>query len=138
MPTYFDINIPVNAGGGTFALIACAVCGAMIRNMDVARAMHADWHDNMPKGAASGSVANPASIGIGATADVVVPLSKTMSSASYSAAPTLLAATSTLLGTVSIVGVVAQTTTSVTIRVKNGGLSTLAANAVVLGVIAVG
>lgn len=137
MPTYFDVNTPVNSGGGTFALISCATCGGLVRNTEVARALHADWHDNPPKSAASGTVANSATIGIGATADIVVPLSRTMPNATYSAAPTLLAATATLLGTVSIVGVIAQSTTTVTIRVKNSGLSVLSAGALTVGVIAV-
>lgn len=139
---YFDTNISVNNANDTSnpAQVFCLVCGVRVRNMDSARTLHAAWHDSIPAGivAATGSVGNPNSIGIGASADITVLLNKAMPNTTYAASPMLLTATGTLLGTVAIVGVISQTAVSVTVRVKNNGLSILAANAVVIGVIAVG
>jgi hypothetical protein len=140
VPTYFDAAIPVDPSGGSFttSLVNCNVCGVFIKNTDAARSGHANWHDSVPKGASSGMVSNQAVVNAAATADIIVPLSRTMANTTYSASPILLSASGTLLGTVSVVGIQVQTTTSVTVRIKNTGLSSLAVGSVAIGVIAVG
>lgn len=71
-------------------------------------------------------VANlPASLAAGATTNVVVTLSKSMGSTAYSVGYGLSGGQS-LLGSLQAVGVVAQTATTVTVAVKNAGLTGLA------------
>ncbi len=68
-----------------------------------------------PDAVGSGSVG---ALALGATADIVCPLNRTMPNANYKATASLAATTLTLLGAVSVQGISAQTTTSVTVRVK--------------------
>ena len=140
MPVYYEPDVPVNNEESEFAVnvVNCLLCSVNVRNTDYARNLHIAFHTKTVSSATTGSAANPATIGVGATADIVVPLTKAMPTATYAASPMLLAATGTLLGAVSIVTIVTQTATSVTVRVKNGGLSILSAGSVVIGVIGVG
>lgn len=82
-------------------------------------------------------VANlPASLAAGATTNVVVTLSRSMGSATYSVGYGLAGGTS-LLGALQATGVVAQTATTLTVAVKNTGLTALLnLNAASLSVVA--
>lgn len=82
-------------------------------------------------------VANlPASLAAGATTNVVVTLSRSMGSATYSVGYGLAGGTS-LLGALQATGVVAQTATTVTVAVRNTGLTALLnLNAASLSVVA--
>jgi hypothetical protein len=66
----------------------------------------------------------PASLAAGATTNVVVTLSRSMNSSVYSVGYGLAGGTS-LLGALQAVGVVTQTATTVTVAVKNTGLTAL-------------
>jgi hypothetical protein len=76
---------------------------------------------------AVGSAANPARISSGATADVTVPLSEAMPSASYIALAGLSGGS---IASAVVLGIVSRTATSVTVRVKasaviNAGAATV-------------
>lgn len=71
----------------------------------------------------------------GATRDIVVTLDKNMGSAAYSVGYSLSGGTG-LLGNVSIVGIVGQTATTVTVQIKNGALASVANAAATVYVVA--
>lgn len=72
-----------------------------------------------------GTAALTGSLLAGAVSTVTVTLSRNMGSASYSVGTGLVGGTS-LLGSLAIAGVTAQTATTVTMQVRNGGLTALA------------
>lgn len=77
----------------------------------------------------------PASIAGGATSSVVVNLSRDMGSATYSVGYGLAGGAS-LLGSLQVVGVTAQTRTTVTVQIKNTGALALVASAASVQVVA--
>lgn len=86
-------------------------------------------------GLASGKFDMSATLVAGAVSDVVVPLNLNMGTSSYAATATLIGGAG-LLGKLVLDGILSQTATTVTVRVRNTGLIGLATSGAVVSVVA--
>jgi hypothetical protein len=146
---YFDQNTPTNedvrdiatppdpTGANVPQTVTCLACRSQVWNLGDFRDAHAAWHDGTAatEVSAFGTATNPAAMPLSGTTDVVVPLSRTMPTATYGAAADIVSGVGTTLAGARVQGIVARTKTTVTVRVQNTGLAALAANAFTVSVL---